>query len=153
MILVYAAMGRRLSWLVKKELDKPVLGRMIRWTGGIFVDRHHPNGTVGHVIDIINERDSILLTLAPSSTRSKTDRWRTGFYYMATGANVPVALGYLDYPAKEGGIDRVMTLSGDMEQDEVVFRAFYEPLKSKARYPENASDIRLIPHTSKQKAG
>jgi 1-acyl-sn-glycerol-3-phosphate acyltransferase len=142
MIIIVAAMGRRLSWLVKKELDLPVIGWMIRRTGGIFVNRHHPNGTVGHVVEIINESEQMFLALAPSSTRAKTDRWRTGFYHMANGANVPVALGFLDYATKSAGIGKTIMLSGNMEADAEIFREFYAGIT--ARHPEKASDVRLI---------
>lgn len=154
MVLIVAAMGRRLSWLVKHELDLPVIGWMIRQTGGIFVNRHHPNGTVGHVVEIINASDQMFLALAPSATRARTDHWRTGFYHMATGANVPVALGFLDYATKSAGIGKVMALSGDMAADAEVFRAFYAGVT--ARHPEKASDVRLIPPPelpSERKAG
>ena len=155
MVIFVAAMGRRLSWLVKKELDLPVVGWLVRQTGGIFVDRHHPNGTVGHVIEIFERSDQLFLALAPSSTRSKTDRWRTGFYHMALGAGVPVALGFLDYGNNEAGIGKTIMLSGDMKADAEIFREFYAEIT--ARHPEKASDVRLIPPTttapSERKAG
>ncbi|MEO0562251.1 MAG: 1-acyl-sn-glycerol-3-phosphate acyltransferase [Chloroflexota bacterium] len=150
MVLLVASMGRRLSWLVKTELDQPIIGDMIRASGGIFVNRHHPNGTVGHVVEIIEHSDSIFLTLAPSSTRSYTDRWRTGFYYMADGANVPVALGFLDYANKEAGIGKVIHLSGDMAQDEPIFQDFYKDIT--ARFPEKTSEVRLVPREGQSDA-
>ncbi len=143
MIIMVAAMGRRLNWLVKHELNQPIIGSLIRATGGIFVNRHHPSGTVGHVIEIFNARDEMFLVLAPSATRSKTDRWRTGFYYMANGADVPVGLGYLDYVQKCAGIGEVIRLSGDIALDEAHFQAFYQHIT--ARYPQKASDVRLVP--------
>jgi 1-acyl-sn-glycerol-3-phosphate acyltransferase len=153
MVIFVAAMGRKLSWLVKEELNKPIIGSMIRASGGIFVDRHHPNGTVGHVVEIINAHNEIFLALAPSGTRSKTDRWRSGFYYMALGADVPVALGFLDYSTNEGGIGKVITLSGDIEADLEIFQDFYANVT--ARYPDKASTIHLeprSPHSSERKA-
>lgn len=144
MVFMVAAMGRKLNWLAKSELNKPVIGAILKATGAIFVNRHAANGMVGHAVEMIQEHDRIFLTMAPSSTRSKTDRWRTGFYYMATGADVPVVLGYLNYRDKEGGLGKVIHLSGDMVQDEPIFQEFYANVQ--ARYPEKASDVRLIPH-------
>ena len=59
LILMITAMGRRFRWLVKKELDKPVLGAFIRLTGGLFIDRNAAKGTVAQVMDTINESDRI----------------------------------------------------------------------------------------------
>lgn len=143
MLLICGAMGRKLSWLVKAELDKPIIGAVIRATGGIFVDRHAKRGMVGQVVDKINALDEVFLVLAPSGTRQKTDRWRSGFYHIATRANVPLGLGYADYAEKTVGVGRLITLSGDMQTDEAVFREFYANIH--ARYPENASTVRLIP--------
>jgi 1-acyl-sn-glycerol-3-phosphate acyltransferase len=141
MVLACAAMGRKLSWLVKSELDKPIIGAMIRASGGIFIDRSAPRGTVGQIIDHIDRSDRMFLVLAPSGTRSKTDGWRSGFYYMALGAEVPIALGYLDYKRKAGGIGKVMLPSGDVPADEALFQAFYQGITP--RHPERASTIRL----------
>lgn len=143
MVLMTAAMGRKLSWLVKDELNKPVIGAMIRASGGIFVDRSAPRGTVQQAIDRIKQSDHIFLALAPSGTRSKTDGWRSGFYYMALGAEVPIALGYLDYKRKVGGIGMLMTPSGSIEADESTFQQFYKNVS--ARYPQKVSTVRLKP--------
>ncbi|MEM6284502.1 MAG: 1-acyl-sn-glycerol-3-phosphate acyltransferase [Chloroflexota bacterium] len=143
MVLIVASMGRKLSWLVKEELNQPVIGGMIRASGGIFVDRHAPKGTVGEAIDRINESEHIFLVMAPSSTRKKTDKWRTGFYYMALGAEVPIGLGYVDYARKKGGVGKVFMPSGDIKADEPIFQEFFADVT--ALHPEQASDVRLDP--------
>jgi 1-acyl-sn-glycerol-3-phosphate acyltransferase len=150
MILIVAAMGRRLSWLVKSELDLPVIGAMIRATGGIFVDRHAPNGTVGQVVERIQNSERIFLVLAPSGTRSRSDRWRSGFYYMALQADVPIALGYLDYARKAGGVGNVIAPSGDIKADEPIFQQFFAGVTP--RYPEKASTVRLEPPDASAKS-
>ncbi len=141
MLFLCAAMGRKLSWLVKSELDQPVLGALIRATGGVFVDRHAKRGTVAQVIDKINQSDHIFLVLAPSGTRSKTERWRSGFYHIAQGADVPLGLGYADYDRKAGGVGRLMMLSGDIEADLEVFREFYADVTP--LFPEKASAVHM----------
>ncbi|MEL6149172.1 MAG: 1-acyl-sn-glycerol-3-phosphate acyltransferase [Chloroflexota bacterium] len=143
MVLITAAMGRKLSWLVKEELNQPVIGGMIRASGGIFVDRHAPKGTVGEAIDRINESEHIFLVMAPSSTRKKTDKWRSGFYYMALGAEVPIGLGYIDYARKKGGVGKVIVPSGDIKADEPIFQQFFENVT--ALHPEQVSTVRLDP--------
>lgn len=148
MIFMVTAMGRRLRWLVKSELNKPIIGTLVRWTGGIFVDRHAANGLVGQAVEMIDGSERMFLAMAPSGTRSKTNRWRTGFYYMALQADVPVGLGYLDYKHKVGGIGKLIQLSGDMKADERIFREFYKDIH--ARHPQNISDIVLDPSNAQK---
>ena len=143
MVFMAAAMGRKLSWLVKAELNKPVINGWIRASGGIFVDRHAKNGTVGQVVEQMNAADSMFLVMAPSATRRKTDRWRSGFYYMALGAQVPIALGYIDYAKKEGGIGKMLVPSGNIKADEAVFQEFFNDITP--RYPHKASTVCLDP--------
>lgn len=143
MIVMVAAMGNRLRWLVKKELDLPVIGWLLRLTGGIFIERRGSLGVVDQVIEIINESDEIFLALAPEGTRSKVDRWKTGFYYIALGAEVPIALGYLDYGKKRGGIGKIIMPSGDIKADEPIFQEFYKDIQG--RHPEKMGTIRLDP--------
>lgn len=143
MVLFVTALGKRLSWLVKSELDLPIIGGWIRATGGIFVDRHTTRGVVGDVIERFNNSERLFLALAPSGTRSYTDHWKTGFYRMALGANVPIALGYLDYKHKMAGIGQVVIPSGDMAADEPIFQAFYANVH--ALYPDKASVVKFAP--------
>lgn len=143
MVFMTAAMGRKLSWLVKTELDQPIIGGWIRSSGGIFVNRHASKGTVGQVVDFINSKERVFLVLAPSGTRKRTDKWRSGFYYMALGAEVPIALGYLDYAKKEGGVGKVIVPSGDIKADEPIFQDFFADITAKR--PHMASDVRLDP--------
>ncbi len=62
--------------------------------------------------------------------------WKTGFYHIAMGANVPIVLGYLDYRRKVGGIGPVVHPTGNMEADMKIIKAFYVDVT--AKYPEKA---------------
>lgn len=151
LVLIVPAMGRRLSWLVKSELNLPIIGAMIRATGGVFVDRHQSKGTVSQVAERFQSEERLFLVLAPSSTRSKTDRWRKGFYYMALEADVPIGMGYLDYANKCAGVASLIKPSGDLASDAVHFREFYSQIT--ALHPEKASDVAFdIPDDQTRKA-
>jgi len=79
----------------------------------------------------------------PEGTRSKTDHWKTGFYHIAHGANVPIALAYLDYKNKVIGIGKIIQSSGDIHADLKIIKAFY---KDKVGYkPEKQSAISIAP--------
>jgi 1-acyl-sn-glycerol-3-phosphate acyltransferase len=126
LMVMYAIQQRtHLSWLGKQALFRFPLGGFMRWLGGIPVERTAHHNLVSQVVDAFNQRDHVVLVITPEGTRRKTDHWKTGFYYITQGANVPLALGFVDSVRKTVGIGKVMTLSGDIEADFEVFRAFY----------------------------
>ena len=86
-------------------------------------------------------RTSLVLAMPPEGTRSLTPHWKSGFYYVAFTAGVPIALGYLDYARKEGGIGAPIAASGDLNADMDCIRAFYAG--KTGRHPELQGPIRL----------
>jgi 1-acyl-sn-glycerol-3-phosphate acyltransferase len=71
------------------------------------------------------------LIVPPEGTRSKARYWKTGFYYIALGAKVPIVMAYMDYPQKRAGLGPLFYPSGDIEKDMVAIKAFYAPFKGK----------------------
>jgi hypothetical protein len=67
----------------------------------------------------------------PEGTRKKVHYWKTGFYYIAQGANVPIVLSYLDYKRKTGGIGPIIMPTGDIEADMEIIRTFYASVTGK----------------------
>jgi 1-acyl-sn-glycerol-3-phosphate acyltransferase len=74
---------------------------------------------------------NVQVIVPPEGTRSKARYWKTGFYYIALGAQVPILMAYLDYTEKRGGLGPVLQPSGDIEQDMAIVKAFYAPIKGK----------------------
>lgn len=137
-----AVLGLEMSWLGKESLFRGRLrGAIMRWLGGIPVDRAKRSDVVGHVVDRMNERESLHLVLAPEGTRGKADRWKTGFYHMAQGADVPIVLGYLDYARKRAGLGELFFPTGDIHADMRKIRAFYKNVTPK--HPELVGDVSL----------
>ncbi len=87
--------------------------------------------------DLFKEHDDLVMLVTPEGTRSLRTKWKTGFYYIAVLANVPVALGYLDYKKKEAGVGKVVYPSGDMKKDLQEIMAFYKIIVPHT--PENFS--------------
>jgi len=104
----------------------------MRWLGGIPVDRSRAGNLVQGTVDAFNEAARLTVIVPPEGTRSKVTRWKTGFYYIAQGAGVPIALGYLDFRKKEGGIGRMFQPSGDIAADMVEIQAFYAGITGKS---------------------
>ena len=85
---------------------------MFRWLGGIPIDRGQANDVVAQSIEHFERHEKRVLTIPPAGTRKRVLNWKTGFYHIANGANVPIALGFLDYKRKVGGIGKVLIASG-----------------------------------------
>jgi hypothetical protein len=100
--------------------------------GGIPVERETSNNLVAASAEAIKAADGPLqLVVSPEGTRSKVRHWKSGFYYIATGASVPIVLAYLAYANKRGGIGPVFQPTGNLEADMQDIQAFYRPFKGK----------------------
>ena len=72
---------------------------------------------VDAMADLFDERDELCVLVTPEGTRKLRNKWHTGFYHTALKANVPIAIGYLDYAKREAGIADVFYPTGDMGAD------------------------------------
>ncbi|HET6243653.1 MAG: lysophospholipid acyltransferase family protein [Bacteroidetes bacterium] len=123
------------KYLAKKELFRFPFKGMFESLGGVPVDRSKSNSMVDAMIELINSKDEIIVMIPPEGTRSRVDKWKSGFYHVALGAQVPIVLGYLDYKNKVAGIGPALMPSGDKEKDYKVICDFYK--KTTAKWPEN----------------
>jgi 1-acyl-sn-glycerol-3-phosphate acyltransferase len=131
----------KINWVGKRSLFRWPYGWLMRAWGGFMIDRSKGSNQVQLIADHIKSQEQILIVVAPSGTRSKTDYWKSGFYYIALTANVPVLCCFLDYARKEGGIGTTVHLTGNMSADMDQIRAFYADKTGKR--PEKATLIRL----------
>lgn len=129
------------SWMGKHTLFKPPFGPIMRALGGVPVVRHERRNMVDQIADEFAKRDHFIIAIPPEATRKRAEYWRSGFYYIAKAAGVPVVLGYLDYAKKEAGFGPPLYPSGDIKKDMDIIRAFYTGKVGK--YPEQFGPIRL----------
>jgi len=133
--------GWPVSWVGKHTLFAgPWRRLMVRW-GGIPVDRTSAGDFVGQMVALFQSREVLVLAMSPEGTRRHVDTLKSGFYRIARAADVPVALGYLDYATRTLGIADVISLSGEVEQDLARIRAAYAG--KRGRHPEQAGEIRF----------
>ncbi len=115
----------RANWMGKDSLFRGPFGALFKWLGGVPIDRSKPHGVVAQMVEAFREHDKFVLIIAPEGTRKSVLYWRSGFYHIARGANVPIVLGFIDYARKAGGVGPIITPSGDIEADMEQIRAFY----------------------------
>ena len=130
-------MRAKLFWMTKESVFRWPFRGFLVWLGGIPIDRSKPNGVVGQCVDLFTQREQLILAVPPEGTRKKVRAWKSGFYHIAVGAGVPIALGYLDYKRRRGGVGGVFYPTGDYEKDLREIQAFYRNVTPK--YPELTS--------------
>lgn len=121
----------RLNWMGKDTLFKPPFGGLMKALGGIPIDRSKANNVVSQMVDIYRDAEELAVAIPPEGTRSKVRYWKTGFYNIAHGAGVPIALGFLDYARKVGGIGKTIQTSGNYDRDLDEIKEFYAPIRGK----------------------
>ena len=141
MLATAYALGVKPSWLGKRELFRWPFGWVLRWLGGIAIDRSASHGFVREAVARFAEAEELFLVIPPSGTRARADHWKSGFYHVARGAGVPIVCAYLDYRERIGGIGLVLTPSDSVRADMDRIRAFYASKHGK--YPDQATPVRL----------
>lgn len=116
-IAVILALGIRVRWLGKHTIFRPPLGGVLRWLGGIPVNRTAPSGVVGEVVRLVRREPQVFLALAPEGTRAPVREWKSGFYRIASAAAVPILPVALDYSRNRIVIGGLLTPSGDYDAD------------------------------------
>ncbi len=116
-LMIAFALDTPLYWVGKDSIFKFPFGGVMRWLGGIPVDRSRSTNMVTATVEQLQQHDELRIMMSPEGTRSKVKQWKSGFYYIAVGADVPIVLGFIDYKQRRGGILTTFTPSGDYETD------------------------------------
>ena len=140
-LVVKYGTGLNMHWIGKDTAFRWPLGGVMRRLGGIPVNRRSSNNFVAQIVEVFNRIDNLVLVISPEGTRSKSHYWKTGFYYIALGAQVPIALGFVDYSQKMVGIGPNFMPSGDIKADFHFIKEFYSGIKG--RNPERQGEIKL----------
>lgn len=130
-MLLFIALGIRVSWMAKREFVGGPLGWLWRWMGGVGIDRRAAHGVVEQMVDAFEKREKFVLAIAPEGTRSKVKRWKSGFYHIAQGANVPIFPIVVDYGRKKLQLHPVFAPSGELTADLPQLQALYADVKGK----------------------
>jgi 1-acyl-sn-glycerol-3-phosphate acyltransferase len=119
------------KFLGKDSLFKPPFGWFFRWLGGYPVDRSGRHDMVQQVVNIFNKHDDFIVAMAPEGTRKKVDKLRTGFYFIAKGANIPIIPVGFDFEKKLIKVSEPFYPTNNQDQDMQSLIEFYRKIKGK----------------------
>ena len=123
------------NFIGKASLFKFPLGIFLRALGGTPIDRSKSENRVDAIVNIFKRKEQFILALSPEGTRKRVDTWKTGFYHMAKGANVPIVMMTFDFGNKQVKISEPLYLTDNMDEDFKEIYKFYKGVKGKI--PEN----------------
>ncbi len=142
--LYYASVGGKANVMVKKEFFWGPLAPIMKWLGGVPVDRKRGSTVLLQTIHAFNNAERMHMAIAQEGTRQRTERWKTGFHTIAKSCNIPVYVGYFDWGTKRVGRGEKIELTDDAQADLKRIREAYKKLNVKGKYPQlftTGSDI------------
>lgn len=142
-MLVKFSLGHEFHWIGKAAIFSWPFGGLMRKLGGIPVWREKRSNFVYQIVEAFNKADQLRIVIAPEGTRKQAPYWKSGFYYMALGARVPIVLGFIDYHKKQIGFGPTLIPNGNIQDDFAKIRDFYAD--KQGLYPQNHSEVMLRP--------
>ena len=130
-LLVREIIGKKVNFIAKDSLFKPPFGWFFRWLGGAGIDRNRSNATVKAIARIFASREEFRLALSPEGTRKKVSGWKTGFYYIAKAAGVPIVMVAFDFGKRQVKFSEPIYPTDNREADFNRYMAFYKGVAGK----------------------
>lgn len=133
-VLTRGSIGLQMNFVAKKELFRFPFGAYFKWMGGSPLNRHKNENKVDAIAALFKEREIFRLAIAPEGTRKKVNEWKTGFYYIALKADVPVIAIAFDYGNKEVKVYDPYYLTGNKEKDFEILERNYQGVRGYNHY-------------------
>lgn len=130
-LLMRQVIGIKANFVAKKELFKWPFSYYFKAIGGAPLDRRPGQNKVEAIAKLFHNRDEFRLALSPEGTRKQVDNWKTGFYYIAKKANVPIIMFTFDFENKQNKISEPFYPTDDIEADFKYMRRFFHGVKGK----------------------
>lgn len=128
------AYNLKVNFLAKNSLFFWPLGPILKFLGGIPINRSAPQGFVGQMAENFNNAEELVVVVTPEGTRSKVSKWKTGFLHMAKQANVPVVPLQIDYAKKEVQCFEAHAIQGDIQEELAAIQNLYS--QGSAKHPD-----------------
>lgn len=126
--------GYHAGFLMKSDWFFFPLSYLLRALGGIPVNRKERSQTVDRIQELLKRKGQMHIAITPEGTRSRAEKWKSGFYHIAVAAELPIELAVLDYQKHEVGIFEVFHPTDDLEADLAYIRSRFSA--NQAKYPE-----------------
>ena len=131
-VVIRGAMGFRANFLGKDSLFRKPFGFFFRSLGGIPVNRNTSQNMVEQVVEVARNRNSFILAIAPEGTRGKVNKWRTGFYYIALNAEIPIVMCQFDCERRVARFLKPFYPTGNVEEDLNYIKSQFRNIKGLA---------------------
>ena len=141
-VLVRKVIGADVRFLGKSSLFKPPFGFIFYWLNGYPVERDKSTNFVDAVVKAYNSKESFVVQIAPEGTRKKVDKLKTGFYYIALKAKIPIMMVRFDWEKRIVAFSDMFYPSGDKEKDFEFIKAYFKDTRGK--YPEQGWPYSLV---------
>ncbi|WP_312602829.1 1-acyl-sn-glycerol-3-phosphate acyltransferase [Acinetobacter schindleri] len=141
--LALKVLGVNVRITIKDSYMQFPLGPFVRAMGGIGIDRRpkqagEPRPSMVQVMtDLFKQHPELVMLVTPEGTRARQEQWKTGFYYVAVNAGLPIALAYMDYEQKKAGVGKIIHPTGNFEEDMAEIMDFYAGIQ--AKFPKEFS--------------
>ena len=119
--------------IAKKELFFFPINIILKMLGGVPVDRSSKQNKVDQIADMFLEKDEFRVALSPEGTRQRVEKFKTGFYYIAKKANVPIIMFTLNFKSKEILISNPFYTTNDMKADFNFIESFFDGVEGKVK--------------------
>jgi len=129
MLLIVLKLRLQVFWMGKHTLFPFPVGWLMKWLGGIPINRAKSHNVVNETVRQYRENENLVVLVPPEGTRSKVTTWKSGFYHIANNAGVPILMGFVDAAKKEAGLADFFYPTGDVEADIQEIRKFYQDKK------------------------
>ena len=132
-ILIRGSIGFKSNFIAKKELFFFPLNIFLKLIGGVPVNRSKKNNTVNEIVNIYNNKEEFIISLAPEGTRKKVSKFKTGFYYIAKEANIPIIMITMDYSNKQSLISNQFYPTRNSKDDLSFIENFFDGVEGKIK--------------------
>mgnify|MGYP000890450566 FL=1 len=95
------------------------------------MNRKGNQNDVEGIVNIYDNRKTFRLAIAPEGTRKPVTDWKSGFYYIAKGAKIPIQLVAFDYSKRIIKFYPLFTPTDNVEQDFIKMKNYFNGVKGK----------------------
>lgn len=133
-LIIYTSIGKRASFLIKKDWFFFPMNLVFNALGGIPVDRSKKTSLTEQMAEVYSRKENFQLAITPEATRKQNNEWKKGFYFIALAANVPIVVAALDYKKKEVDFKKIIIPTGDVDTQLEEIKSYYVGVTG--RHPE-----------------